>query len=92
MEESSQFTKSDILVISLFLASVVSVWYFMYQVAMWLYRALAEISVPMLVTTVAILAIPVASFISFRVGQYQRGYMHARGIRKSHFNAISGKH
>lgn len=27
-----------------------------------------------------------------RVGQYRRGYAHARGIRRSHWHAIGGGH
>lgn len=33
-----------------------------------------------------------SAFVSFRAGQYARGYAHARGIRKSHFAAIRGGH
>lgn len=30
--------------------------------------------------------------VGFKAGQYHRGWMHARGIRKSHWKAIRGEH
>lgn len=42
---------------------------------------------PWVVAVVAVLLLRVA----FRAGQYQRGFVHARGIWRSHKSAISGR-
>lgn len=37
------------------------------------------------------LGVAVAAGAAFRAGQYARGYGHARGIRRSHWQAIGGR-
>lgn len=38
-----------------------------------------------------LVGVAIGAATSFKLGQYHRGYMHARGIRRSHFDAISGR-
>lgn len=38
-----------------------------------------------------LVGVAVGALTAFRAGQYARGYAHARGIRRSHFAAISGR-
>lgn len=40
----------------------------------------------------AALGLVVGAAFWMRVGQYRRGYAHARGIRRSHWTAIGGGH
>lgn len=37
------------------------------------------------------LGLLVGANVWMRVGQYRRGYAHARGIRRSHWDAIGGR-
>lgn len=39
-----------------------------------------------------ILGLAAGAFLSFRLGQYHRGFTHARGIWHSHKSAIRGGH
>ena len=53
---------------------------------------LAATKVGVAIAVPLVIGLAVGVLVGFKAGQYHRGYMHARGIRQSHFNAIRGGH